>query len=117
MEEQMQLFRQICQVPVLLSILIMIENVGSVCLPKDRFELYDRAMTLVLQQRFPNAEAHIVLGLLRRMATANMLAGRRSFSCAHTRQAIGEDIGCWERLGRDEGIPFVKILSSAVGEE
>eukprot|EP00966_Prymnesium_polylepis_P223694 5175829-Prymnesium_polylepis.1 len=109
-------------VPVLLSMLVLLfkfRSEGSAePLPADRFELYELATRLAVQQHV-GASGEAVWRMLRRIAAANQRKQLRIFKTADVEDVLAgceEEGSLWEALLKaDEGVPLVKMLVDAGG--
>ena len=84
-------------------------------LPADTFELYTFAIVGVLRQALGPEEEGIARRMLRRVATANHLAQRRTFTLHDALAALSaaaHELALWARLMAGGAIPVVKILAS-----
>lgn len=108
-------------VPVLLSILVLIfrhrDAGSSEPLPTNRFELYEMATRLAVQQQ-AESSAELTRSMLSMIAKDNHIEGdRREFTMVQGEQALVKDIKAskqWRLLLRSEdGVPLIKTLVGA----
>jgi len=115
LEARMNVFDEICQVPVLLSVMVCALGEQQEHFPGDRCELYEMGMRATLRRRFDNEEqATVAAKMLQVIATANHLAKRRTFQPEDVKKALkgrSELFALWQKLLDEGQIPLVKILT------
>jgi hypothetical protein len=97
--------------PVLLSMLVLClksQRPGSIELPTNVLQLYEMAIKGALQEQ--GQEVERALPVLRRLASANMLATRRVFTSKDATKAAGS-LKAWTSLCDLQGVfPLIKTL-------
>ncbi|CAK0789892.1 unnamed protein product, partial [Prorocentrum cordatum] len=117
LEARLQVFGEVVEVPVLLSVLVCVLGAGTGELPRDAFELYDLGVRAALRRHFAGGEeqrAGPCLEMLQAIAAANHLAKRRTFQPGDVRRALADrpDLqGLWSELVDRGEVPVVKILT------
>jgi len=124
-------FEDICQVPVLLSLLVVILKHGprhrQLPLPQSRLELYQKAMDFALREKLtPPLEKNCLWSMFQTVACANMmvkegaaLAVRRVFTLADVRRAlrVTDFFSSWLQLTQAASFPLVKTLQIATDDD
>jgi hypothetical protein len=104
--------------PVLLSMLVLClktQKPGGIKLPTNVLQLYEMAIEGALEEQ--GQEAARALPVLRRVASANMLATRRVFTSKDTANAAGS-LEAWMSLSDSQGaFPLIKILEEGESPE
>ena len=123
LNRQLTFFDEVCQVPVLLSLLVVaVGGSGEAgggegsppTLPSDLFELYKLAVLATIKKT-PDASVDVLLSMLRSVGSANQLTGRRIFSGADVNRALksnpkGKELW-WSLIEGNQAIPFVRTLA------
>lgn len=122
LETVMNVFAEIVEVPVLLSMLAVVlgnqdTSSGKLQLPKDVYQLYRLAVNTVISIKRGALASEDVLNCLRRIAYRNHLLKQRTFTSEDVREALGDEpelLDVWRRLTDSSAAPpLIKVLASA----
>ena len=114
LEARMDVFEEICSIPVLLSVLACAFALEVQRLPADIYELYEMGMLTTLQRRLDQEQVATALEMLEMIAVANHKAKRRTFQVDDLQEVFQQKpqlLTLWSELLEDGHIPLVKILT------
>ncbi|CAK9053328.1 Hypothetical protein (Fragment), partial [Durusdinium trenchii] len=116
LEERMLLFKEISEVPVLLSVMTM-ALLHSNQMPSNLFELYDMGLQNILSSQLGDVTKEDIVEIWRLMqlvALNNQLNQKRIFMQKDVETALVEDkhlLPVWAKFVEKGEVPFVKILA------
>eukprot|EP00435_Cladocopium_sp_Y103_P075303 s223_g56.t1 len=122
MESRMQLFKEISEVPVLLSVMTM-ALMHSNQMPSSLFELYDMGLRNILESQLGRLDKNFqdqVWQLMQLVALHNQLNQKRIFSQKDVETALAkkpEFFPIWAKFVEQGDVPFVKILADGEDAE
>ena len=122
LEERMQLFKEISEVPVLLSVMTM-ALMHSNRMPSSLYELYDMGLQNILESQLGQVEQDVkqqLWQLMQLVALHNQLNQKRIFMQKDVESALAKEpelLPTWTRLVQKGDVPFVKILADGEDAE